>query len=144
MASLAQKKRSRSGHRGSLTKTINDAEADLTTDPPDQTVLAALEMLIREKLTVLDNLDTEILDKLDTDDAVAEDIQQSDTVKRAAHTVLVRIKQLNSSAAPTHRSTAASTSSVKLPKRFAHFEGTQQSGRPSGTPFRLQSTRTHH
>ena len=81
---------------------INDAEADLTTDPPDQTVLAALEMSIREKLTVLDNLDTEIWDKLDTDDAVAEDIQQSDTIKRTAHTVLVRIKQLNSSVAPAH------------------------------------------
>ena len=116
MAALAQKKRSRSGHRGSLTKTINDAEADLTTDPPDQTVLAALEMSIREKLTVLDNLDTEIWDKLDTDDAVAEDIQQSDTIKRTAHTVLVRIKQLNSSVAPAHRPAAASTSSVKLPK----------------------------
>ena len=49
MADLTRKKRSRAGHRGSLKKTLSDAEADLTTvDPPDLTALATLEMSLRE------------------------------------------------------------------------------------------------
>ena len=74
MADLTHKKRSRAGHRGSLRKIINDAEADLMADPPDKTSLATLEMWLCEKIAVLNNLDSKIWDLLDTDEAVAEDI----------------------------------------------------------------------
>ena len=118
MADLTSKKRSRAGHRGSLTKMIADAEADLTTDPPDKTSLATLKMSLREKLAVLNDLDSEIWNLLDTDEAVEEDIQRSDAVKKEVHTVLVRIEQLTSATGPVPRpvATTTPTSFVKLPK----------------------------
>ena len=60
------------------------------------------------------------LDLLNTDEVVhvAEDIQQSDAIKKEVHTILVRIEQLTSTTGPAHRPAAAtiSSSSVKLPK----------------------------
>ena len=75
-------------------------------------------MSLREKLAVLNDLDSEIWNLLDTDEAVEEDIQRSDLVKKEVHTVLVRIEQLTSATGPVPRpiATTAPTSSVKLPK----------------------------
>ena len=70
---------------------------------------------------MLDNLDAEIVVLLYSDEAVADDIQQSDVIKRDVHKVLVRIKQLTTTTHAVHRPAAstaapAAASSVKLPK----------------------------
>ena len=138
MADLNRKKRVRAGHKASVTRMLNDSEALLTADPPDMTSVATLEVTLREKISVLDGLDNEIFDLLDSDDAVAEEIQQSDGFKKEVRTVLVRIEQLtrrlgtgstvaaapHRPAAPSTASSSAPASTVKLPKlTIAPFKG---------------------
>lgn len=94
MADLNRKKRVlRTGHKASVTMMLIDSEALLTADPPDMTSLATLEVTLWEKVSVLNELDNEFFDLLNSDDVVAEEIQHSDGFKEV-HTVLVRIEQL--------------------------------------------------
>lgn len=94
MADLNRKKRVRTSHKASVTIMLIDPEALLTADPPDMTSLTTLEVTLWEKVLVLNELDNELFDQLDSDDVVAEEIQHSDGFKKEVHTVLVRTEKL--------------------------------------------------
>lgn len=51
-------------------------------NPPDMTSLATMEVRMREKITVLDGLNCEIFNMIDSDDSVAVEVQQSDGFKK--------------------------------------------------------------
>ena len=94
MAEFARKKRIRGGHRASATKIVRKAEELLAEDSPSTPHLAQIKLSLEEKLAVLKQLDAEILDTVD-DEAVAEEIEQSDAYKEDLYAVLVRIEQLS-------------------------------------------------
>ena len=143
MADLNRKKRVRTGHKASVTRMLHDSEVLLTADPPDMTSLATPEVMIWEKILVLDGLDNEIFDLLDLDDAVAEEIQQSDGFKKGVRTVLVRIEQLTqclgtgSTAAPHQPLYPRRPRHQLLPVQSSrHSREIQPAGQPFGTCLR--------
>ena len=71
---LSRKKRVRAGHRASTNTRTEDLMA---ADPLDSSKLTQLKMSLSEKLEVLKQLDSEILDQIEEDDVAAE-IESSD------------------------------------------------------------------
>lgn len=126
-AALQKKKHVRAGHRGSATKAIGRAEAQLSSTVPDVDKLSQLKLTLSEKLETLKILDTEILDMVDEGDMVNE-IEQADEFKEGVYAILVKIERILSpppatGSAPVTRALIAdpspSTSGggrVKLPK----------------------------
>ena len=82
MSDLARKKKVRRGHKASVTRMVRSAEELFTTDLPDVARLAQIKMSLREKLTVLKGLDAEILELVETEEAVTEEIEQCDVFKQ--------------------------------------------------------------
>ena len=132
MADLARKKRVRGGHKASVTKMVRKAEELLTAEPPDVAHLLQIKMSLKEKLTVLERLDAEILELVDSEKDVTEEIEHSDVFKQDMYAALVRIEQLSqrqSTPDPSHstpRSSplSAAASKVKQPKLMIHaFDG---------------------
>ena len=88
---LAKKKRVRGGHWASIKRLIQhvtDSMNDHGGDPMKNKCLTQLRLSVEEKLTTLKNLDSEILDILMEDDmlgedAVAEEIEQADSIKES-------------------------------------------------------------
>ena len=72
----------------------------MTADPPDVEGLAQIKMSLHEKLTVLKGLDTEILELVESEDAVTEEIEQADVFKQDMYAVLVRIERLQPEVLP--------------------------------------------
>ena len=95
MADLARKKRVRGGHKASVTRMVHDVKDLFTTDPPDVTRLAQIKMSLQEKLTVLKGLDAKILELVKTEEAVTEEIEQSDVFMQDLYAILVKIEQLS-------------------------------------------------
>ena len=60
-ANLKKKKHVRAGHRGSATKAIGQAEAQLAATAPDFDKLSQLKLTLSEKLETLKNPDSKIL-----------------------------------------------------------------------------------
>ena len=88
---LVRKKRVRAGHRASATRIVTKATGLLDDDRPDSMKLSQLKLSLQEKLDVLKQLDGEILGLVD-EDAVADEIKQSDGFKEGVYTVMVRIE----------------------------------------------------
>ena len=126
MAELARKKRVRGGHKASVTKMLRKATDVIEADPHDAARLAQVKMSLQEKLAIIKGLDAEILDLVESEDAVMEEIEQSDAFKQDMYEVLVRIEQLSlrdstSSLLEPSRSmprvdAPSGASKVKLPK----------------------------
>ena len=127
MADLARKKRVRGGHKASVTKILRKAEDIMAADPPDVEGLAQIKMSLQEKLTVLKGLDAEILELVESEDAVTEEIEQADVFKQDMYAVLVKIERLSSKgptptppepsrSAPRTDPPSSAASKVKLPK----------------------------
>ena len=72
---------------------VRKAEQLLVVDPPDAARLAQTKMSLQEKLVVLKGLDAEIVELVE-EDAVMEEIEQADTFKEEAYTIMIKIDQL--------------------------------------------------
>ena len=127
MADLARKKRVRGGHKASVTKMVRKAEELLTAESPDVARLAQIKMSLQEKLTVLKGLDAEVLELVESEDAVTEEIEQSDVFKQDVYAVLVKIEQISlrssthtasdpSCLTPRSGLSSGAASKVRLPK----------------------------
>ena len=81
MADLARKKRIRGGHKASVTKMIPKAEELFTTESPEVAQLLQIIMSLQEKLTILKELNAEVFELVELEDAVTKEIEQSDALK---------------------------------------------------------------
>lgn len=66
------KKNVRGGHRASATKMINKAEELLAQDPVNYAQLAKIRLSLQQKVSVLKQLDTEIVDLVEEAEVVGE------------------------------------------------------------------------
>lgn len=133
---LAKKKRVRGGHWASIKRLIQqvtDAVNDHSGDPTKNKCLTQLRLSVEEKLTTLKNLDSEIMDILTEDDmlgedAVAEEVEQADSIKELAYGAIMANEEI-CQCYPLTPGTLASpgtpcTVDVKLPKLEMHsFDG---------------------
>ena len=71
----------------------NKAGELLSKDSSDATQLAQLRLSLQEKLDILKQLDSEVLDHV-SEDHVAEEIEQSDRFKEDIYFIMVRIEHL--------------------------------------------------
>ena len=100
---LTKQRRKRGGHRSAIKKLsqqVTDAVNDLGGDPTKNN---QLKLSVEEKLATLKNLDAEILDLLTEDtsvseEAIAEEVEQADTVKELAYGAIVFIDDVLKSA----------------------------------------------
>jgi hypothetical protein len=120
MAELSHKKRIRGGHRGSATKMIRKAEELLAKDGLDLAQLAKIRLSLQEKVSVLKQLDSEVVD-LVGEDEVADEIEQADTYMEDVYATMAKLDQLaskstSSTPAPPTRSDPPRHDKVKLPK----------------------------
>ena len=92
MADLAHKKRVHGGYKASVTKMFHKAEEFLTAESPDIAQLTQIKRSLQEKLTVLKGLDAEVLELVESEDAVTEEIEQSDVFKQDVYAVLAKIE----------------------------------------------------
>ena len=64
---LTKKKRTRAGHKASATRTVKQIDEIIPTEELDKARLALLQMMLKEKLETIKNLDAEIVDLIDDD-----------------------------------------------------------------------------
>ena len=92
ITTLSRRKRIRAGQRASATKAIGRAEDLLSSAEPHVDKLSQLKFMLCEKLDVLNRLDGEILDMVE-EEAMADEIDNSDGFKEGVYTVMVRIER---------------------------------------------------
>ena len=130
---LSRKRKIRAGHRSAVTRMLGQISTALEADPPDIDRLALLKLTLNEKLETLNKLDSEIIDLMD-EDALEDEIHQSDEWKEKIFNALTRMnKVFNSTTPPTSMSATPPTppsvppdrgAKVRLPKiTLPHFNG---------------------
>ena len=82
---LVKKRRIRAGHRGVMRETITEVNGLLgdraaIAEESGRVKLSQLQMALKEKLTILKQLDGEIIDLLDAEDELSAEIESSDEV----------------------------------------------------------------
>lgn len=87
---IQNKKRLRTGHRSSTTRTLGQIAAALGESPADLERLAILKLTLKEKLKTLKELDAKIVGLVSEDELEAE-IQQADEYQEKIFEALVRI-----------------------------------------------------
>ena len=94
---LARKKRIRTGHKASATKTIAKVDeilAAVDTDAAvDKSKFSQLKLSLEDELETIKQLDGEMLE-LTEDDKVVDEIEQADLFKEGIYTAIVRIEKL--------------------------------------------------
>ena len=129
---LPRKRKIRAGHRSAVTRMLGQITAALEATPPDLDRLALLKMTLNEKLETLNKLDSEIID-LTSEEALEEEILQSDERKEKIFDALTRINKVLSPTTPPAPTTLTAApprvppdcgAKVKLPKiTLPHFSG---------------------
>ena len=114
---LARKRRIRGGHRSSATRTMNTVDALLVEEETDPAHLAQFKWSLEEKLGILTQLDSEILD-LTEDESLDAEIQEAGEFKDRVYRAIVRLDSGNH--IPTGSNvmpgtTAVTTSAATLP-----------------------------
>ena len=100
-ANLVKRKRVRSGHKGSATRTVRQVTELLGTDSPDRDRLALLRMTLKEKLDTIKSLDAEIVDLIEDEGELAEEIEQADTYKEGLYESILKVDRfLNTTPTP--------------------------------------------
>lgn len=87
---LPRKRRIRAGHRASATRILGQAATALAETPLDPDRLSLLKLTLDEKLETLKSLDVEIIE-LTPEEALEEEIQQSDEYKEKVYDALTKI-----------------------------------------------------
>ena len=139
MTDLSHKKKVRGGHRASATKMVRKAEDFLAEEEPNHSQLARIRLSLQEKLSVLKELDSEVVD-LVKEEEVANEIEQADTYMEDMYDAIAKLEQLSlkpSSAATT--SSAASTSEP-LPSRDSASESRVKLPKLTIQPFKGELT----
>jgi len=132
---LAKKKKIRSGHKGSATRTVRQIAEVLGNDSPDRDRLSLLRMTLKEKLDTIKTLDAEIVDLIEDEEELAGEIDQADTYKEGLYESVLKVDRFLNATPPipdappptvTARTppTATGVSRVKLPKlQLRSFNG---------------------
>jgi len=98
---------------------IRKAEELLTADSPDFAQLAKIRLSLQEKVSVLKQLDSEVVD-LVKEEEIADEIEQADTYMEDVYDTMAKLDQLFSKSgctpAPPPRSDPTGHDKVKLPK----------------------------
>ena len=96
---LARRIKVRAGHRGSATRLIAQAEADLTADPLNHADLELSVANLSRKVEVLTPLDAEILE-LTPDDAIEAEIDHADQYQDNIQRILSKLNKAITAPAP--------------------------------------------
>ena len=127
---LGKKKKVRAGHKGSVTRMLNQIDTILADGAPD----VSKQLSLQEKLDTIKLIDGEILDLIEEDN-VATEIEQADSFKEGICASMIKIDKCTkacvvSAMPPTPSSSDPRTSTlrdrdrVKLPKLTLHqFNG---------------------
>ena len=108
-ALLARKKRTRSGHRASTSRFVNQATTALEESDVDTDQLSLINRMLVEKIETLKVLDSELAD-LVPDDELEEEIQRADEYKEKVYGVMAKLKKaLGTPPAPTAGRTVTPT-----------------------------------
>ena len=92
-----RKRRVRAGHRGAVTKRLQEVNEALTAIESDATAdsskLVPLKLTLQEKLDTLKQLDNEILDLVEDEAALTQEIEQADIFKHNIYEALAKIER---------------------------------------------------
>lgn len=134
MADLTHKKRVRGGHRGVVTRRLHEVKVLVESDDrPDGTKLAQQKLMLQEKLEILRQLDKEMVDLIEDEDALINEIEEADLFNQELYEMIVKIDHLSNPptttpttvgamTGPSH--THASSGKAKLPKlSLKSFDG---------------------
>ena len=92
MAELSKKRKIRSGHRGSVTKTTAQVYEALEDVEANMSKLKQMKTTLQEKLDILQKLDDEIIDLIDNDDELEGEIERADSFRERIHLALIDIE----------------------------------------------------
>lgn len=96
-ALLSRKKRTRSGHRGSTTRLLNQATTAMGADDLDTEQLALIKQMLAEKIETLKSLDGQMAE-LVPEEELEEEIQRADEYMEGVYRVLAKLKKALGSA----------------------------------------------
>ena len=88
---ITQKRRTRAGHRGAVTRKLADAETLLTAAEPDLAKLTQVKVTLEEKREALRELDQAITDSIEVEADLIEEICQADKTREDIGAMLYRI-----------------------------------------------------
>ena len=121
MTDLSHKKNVRGGDRASATKMVRKAEELFAQEDPNHSQLARIRLSLQEKLSILKELDSEVVD-LVKEEEVAHEIEQVDVYMEDIYDAIAKLEQLSLKnttvpyAGPPPSRDPASESKVRLPK----------------------------
>ena len=91
-ALLARKKKTRSGHRASTTRLVNQAATAMGAEDIDTDELSLIKQMLVEKMETLKVLDGELAE-LVPDEELEEEIQRADEYKEKVYGVLAKLNK---------------------------------------------------
>ena len=91
-ALLARKKKTRSGHRASTTRLVNQAATAMGAEDVDTDELSLIKQMLVEKMETLKVLDGELAE-LVPDEELEEEIQRADEYKERVYGVLAKLNK---------------------------------------------------
>ena len=94
MTDLSRKKNVRGGHRASATKMVRKAEELFAQEDPNHSQLARIRLSLQEKLSILKELDSEVVD-LVKEEEVAHEIEQADVYMEDIYDAIAKLEQLS-------------------------------------------------
>ena len=97
---LAKKRRIRAGHKASATKSIRHIEDALACETLDKDRLSLLRLTLSEKLEVIKALDSEVIELIEDEEALATEIDQADGYKETVYSALIKIDRVIKASAP--------------------------------------------
>lgn len=116
---LARKKRSRTGHRASATRLMNQATTALGADERDVDQLKLTRQMLETKVKTLKSLDEEIAE-LVPDEELEDEIQQADQQIERVYGVLTRLNKVLTPSRPATPPPGADASPTPTPVLMLH------------------------
>ena len=129
-ALLARKKRTRSGHRASATRLVNQATTAMGAEDVDTDQLSLIRQMLVEKVETLKILDSEMAEFV-PDDEVEEEIQCFDEYKEKVYGVLAK---LNKALTPTTAPTPTTVARTEPPPPAGHLPPAAETGHSATEP----------
>ena len=137
--SLHRKKRSRTGHRASTTRLINQAATALEAEDVDTDLLSLTKQMLIEKLETLKGLDGEIAE-LVPDEELEEEIQQADQQVERVYGAIAKISKVLGAATQSLVRRAGPPTRTATPPAVADRPITPTTDAATDPPPRREST----
>ena len=144
---LIRKRRVRGGHKASVSRTLTLVKEALQTPEANASKLKQYLRLLRDKLSIIETLDSEILDLVTGEEEITEEIGQADIFRETVEVAIIDIEaalaideQANRPTSPVTRERTPETRRETTVTEHDPQNNTEGTVQENQSPSRLKST----